>query len=120
MLDRGVKTPTSIPSFDLYKQRRQTSQSTPHNAHSPVPQRVVTYLGETTRHLLADLQEETGRYYDTRCRAHHHTANVITKVVPPSNWDIEAEYDMHMANEITHAVTGETHNLRKLLLNPET
>jgi hypothetical protein len=27
---------------------------------------------------------------------------------------------MHMANEITHAVTGETLNLQKLLLNPET
>jgi hypothetical protein len=38
MLDRGVKTPTSIPPFDLYKQRRQTAQSTSHNAHSPVPQ----------------------------------------------------------------------------------
>jgi hypothetical protein len=55
MLDRGVKTPTAIPPFDLYKQRRQTAHSTPRNAHSPVPQRVVTYLVETTRHLLADL-----------------------------------------------------------------
>jgi hypothetical protein len=27
---------------------------------------------------------------------------------------------MHMANEITHAVTGETLNLQKLILNPET
>jgi hypothetical protein len=45
---------------------------------------------------------------------------VITKVVPPHNRDIEAEYDMHMANEITHSDTGETLNLRKLLLNPET
>jgi hypothetical protein len=41
-------------------------------------------------------------------------------VVPPCNRYIEAEYDMHMANEITHAVTGETLNLRKLLLNPGT
>jgi hypothetical protein len=111
MLDRGVKTPTAIPPFDLYKQRRQTAQSTPHNAHSPVPQRVVTYLGETTRHLLADLQAEMGRYYNTWSRARHHTANVITTVVPPRNRDIKAEYYMHMVNEIAHAVTGETLNL---------
>jgi hypothetical protein len=78
------------------------------------------YLGETTRHLLAELQDETGRYYNTRTRARHHTANVITKAVPPRNRNIEAEYVMHMANGITHSVTGETLNLRKLLQNPET
>jgi hypothetical protein len=120
MLDRGIKTPTAIPPFYLYKQRRQTSQMTQRNAHSPVPQQVVTYLGETTRHLLADLQAETGRYYNTRSRARNHTANAITRLVPSHNRDIESEYNMHMANEITHDVTGETLNLRKLLLNPET
>jgi hypothetical protein len=53
---RGIKTPTAIPPFDLYKQQIKTAQSTPRNAHSPVSQRVVTYLRETTRQLLADLQ----------------------------------------------------------------
>jgi hypothetical protein len=70
--------------------------------------------------LVADLQAETGRYYNTRSRVRHHTANVITILVPSHNWDIESEYDMHMVNEITHAETGEKLNLRKLLLNPET
>jgi hypothetical protein len=74
----------------------------------------------TTIHLLADLQAETGRYYNTRIRSRNRTAHVITKVVPPHNQDIKAKYDMHMANETTHAVTGETLNMRKLLLNLET
>jgi hypothetical protein len=120
MLDCGIKTPTAIPPFDLYKQRRQTAQPTPCNVHSPVPERVVTFLGDTTRQLLADLQAETGQYYNTRSSARNQTANAITRFVPSHNWAIESEYDMHMANEITHAVTGETLNLRKLLLNPET
>jgi hypothetical protein len=68
-LDRDVKTPTTIPPFDLYKQQRQTTRLTRDNTSSPVPQRVVMYLGDTTRHLLADLQAETGRYYNTRSRA---------------------------------------------------
>jgi hypothetical protein len=88
-LDRGIKTPTAIPPFDLYKQRRQTAQSTPRNAHSPVPQRVVRYLGETTRHLLADLQAEPGRYYKTRSRARNQIDNTITRLVPSHNRDIE-------------------------------
>jgi hypothetical protein len=79
----------------------------------PVPQRVVEYLGDTTRHLLADLQAETGIYYKTRSSAQQHTANVVTKSIPPSDSAIEAEYDTHMANEITHSVTGETLNLQK-------
>jgi hypothetical protein len=120
MLDRGIKTPTAIPPFDLYKQRRQTAQSTPRNVHSTVPERVVTYLGDTTQQLLADLQAETGRYYNTRSRARNQTANVITRFIPSHNRSIESEYDMHMANEVTNDVTGETLNLRKLLLNPET
>jgi hypothetical protein len=45
---------------------------------------------------------------------------VVTRVAPPHDSAIEAEYDMHMANEITHSVTGETLNLRKLLQNPDT
>jgi hypothetical protein len=118
MLDSGIKTPTAIPPFDLYKQWRQTAPLTPRNVQSPVPQQVVTYLGETTRHVLANLQAETGRYYNTRSSARNQTANAITRIVPSHNRDIESEYDMHMMNKITHAVTGETLNLRKLLLNP--
>jgi hypothetical protein len=49
-----------------------------------------------------------------------HGTTQITRLVPSHNPDIGSEYDMHMANEITHAVTGETINMRKLLLNPET
>jgi hypothetical protein len=120
MLERGIKTPTVIPPFDVYKQQRHTTYSTPRNVHLPVPQRVVTYLGYTTRQLLADLQDQTGRYYNTRSRARNQTANAITRFVPSHNRDIESEYDMHMANEMTHDVTGETLNLQKMLLNPET
>jgi hypothetical protein len=42
------------------------------------------------------------------------------RLIPARNRRIESEYDRHMAHEVTHAVTGETLNLRKLLLNPET
>jgi hypothetical protein len=119
-LSCNIKTPTSTPPFDLYRQQRQKARPTPNKTSSPVPQRVVTYMGDTTRHLLADLQAETGRYYNTRSRAQQYTAKVVTRVAPPCDAAIEAEYDMHMANEIKHSVTGETLNLRKLLQNPDT
>jgi hypothetical protein len=119
-LSHDIKTSTTIPPFDLYRQQRQISRPPPNETSPPVPQRVVTYLGHKTRHLLADLQAETGRYYNTHRRARQYTANVITRVVPQRDPAIKVEYDMHMANEITHSVTGETLNLRKLLQNPET
>jgi hypothetical protein len=119
-LDIGIKTPTASPPFDPCKQRRQTTQSPPRNVHSTVPERVGTYLGDTTRQLLEDLQAETGRYYNTRIRTRNQTANAITRSTPSHNRRLESEYDRHMANEVTHAVTGKTLNLRKLLLNPET
>jgi hypothetical protein len=120
MLDRVIKTPTAIPPFDLYRQRRQTAQSPPRNIHSKVPERVVAYLGDTTRQLLADLQAETGRYYNTHSKARNQTANAITRFIPSHNRKTESEYDRHVVSEVTHAVTGETLNLQKLLLNPET
>jgi hypothetical protein len=110
-LDRGIKTPTATPLFDLYKQRRQTAQSPPRNVHSTVPERVVTYLGDTTRQLLADLQAETGRYYNTTSRTRNQTANAITRFIPSHNGNIESEYDRHMSNKVTHAVTGKTLNM---------
>jgi hypothetical protein len=97
-LDIGIKTPTASPHFDLYKQQRQTTQSPPRNVHSTVPERVVTYLGDTTRQLLQDLQAETGRYYNTRSRTRNQTANAITRFIPAHNRRIESEYDRHMAN----------------------
>jgi hypothetical protein len=68
-LSRVVKTPTAIPHFGLYRQQRQTARSTYNKTSPPFPQWVVTYLGDTTIHLLAGLQAETGRYYNTRSRA---------------------------------------------------
>jgi hypothetical protein len=48
-LNSGIKMPTASPHFDLYKQRIQSTQSPPRNAHSTVPEWVVTYMGDTTR-----------------------------------------------------------------------
>jgi hypothetical protein len=120
MLDIGIKTPTASPHFDLYKQRRQTTPSPQRKIHSAVPERVVTYLGDTTRQLLKDLRAETGRYYNTRSTTRNQTANAIMRFIPAHNRSIESGYDRHMANEVTHTVMGKTLNLRKLLLNPET
>jgi hypothetical protein len=119
-LDSGIKTPTASPHFDLYKQRRQTTPSPQRKIHSAVPERVVTYLGDTTQQLLEDLRAEIGRYYNTRSTTRNQTANAIARCIPAHNRSIESAYDRHMANEVSHAVTGETLNLRKLLLNPET
>jgi hypothetical protein len=120
MLDSDIKTPTASPHFDLYKQRRQTTPSPQRKIHSAVPERVVTYLGDTTRQLLGDLRAEIGRYYNTRSTTRNQTANAVMRFIPAHNWRIESEYDRHMAHEVTYTVTGETLNLRKLLLNPET
>jgi hypothetical protein len=108
MLDNGMKTPTARPQFDLYKQRRQTTPSPQRKIHSAVPERVVTYLGDTTQQLLDDLRAETGRYYNTRSTTRNQTANAIMRFIPAHNRRIESEYDRHMAHEVTHAVTGET------------
>jgi hypothetical protein len=111
MLDNAIKTPTASPHFDLYKQRRQTTPSPQRKIHSAVPERVVTYMGDTTRQLLEDLQAEKGLYYNTRSTTCNQTSNAITRFVPAHNRRIGAEYDRHIANEVTHAVTGETLNL---------
>jgi hypothetical protein len=65
MLDSGMKTPTASLHFDLYKQRRQTTPSPQRKIHSAVPERVATYLGDTTRQLLKYLRAQTGQYYNT-------------------------------------------------------
>jgi hypothetical protein len=119
MLDSGIKMPTASPHFDLYKQRRQTTPSPQRKIHSAVPERVVTYLGDKTQQLIEDLRAETGQYYNTRSTTRNQTATAITRFIPAHNRRIESEYDMHVANEVTHAVTSETLNLRNLLLNPE-
>jgi hypothetical protein len=115
-----IKTPATILHFYLYKQQKQTIRPTPNKTRPPVPQRIVEYLGDTTRHLLADLQAETGRNYKTRSSAQQNKANVVTIFIPPNDSAIEAEYDTNMANEKIHSATGETLNLRKLLQNPDT
>jgi hypothetical protein len=111
MLDSGIKTPTASPQCDLYKQRRQTTPSPQRKIHSAVPERVVTYLGDTTRKLLEYLRAETGRYYNTRSMTRNQTANTITRFIPAHNRRIASEYDRRMANEVTHPVTGGTLNL---------
>jgi hypothetical protein len=68
-LSHSIKTPTTIPPFDLYKKQKQTLRPTPNKTRPPVPQGVVEYLGDTTIYLLADLQAETGRYYKARSSA---------------------------------------------------
>jgi hypothetical protein len=115
-----IKTPTTAPTFDLYKQQKQTLCPTPNKTRPPVQQRVVEYLDDTIRHLLADLQAETDIYYKTRSSARQNTANAVIRFIPLGNSAIKAEYATHMANEITHAVTGETLSPRKLLQNPDT
>jgi hypothetical protein len=120
MLDSDIKTPTASPHFDIYKQRRQTTPSPQCKIHSAVPERVVTYLGDTTRQLLQDLRAETGWFYNTRSTTRKQTDNAITRFIPAHNQRIESEYGRHMANKVTHAITGETLYLRKLVLNPET
>jgi hypothetical protein len=89
-------------------------------ASSIEPQRVVDCLGQITRHLLDDLQAETGRYYRMRSAARQANANVVTRFVPDSNTKVDTAYEAHMANEVTHAITGEALNIRKLLQDPET
>jgi hypothetical protein len=101
-LRHNIKTPTTIPPFDLYKQQKQTIRPTPNKTRRPVPQRVVEYLGDTTRHIIADLQAETGIYYKTRSSARQSIVNVVTIFIPPTKSAIEAEYATHMANEIIH------------------
>jgi hypothetical protein len=48
MIDSGMRTPTARPHFELFKQRGQTMSSPQRKTHSAVPERVVTYLGDTT------------------------------------------------------------------------
>jgi hypothetical protein len=84
-----------------------------------IPQIVVDYLGPTTRRLLDDIQAETGRYYRTRSAAPLDGANLVTRFFPDINPRVGTAYETHMANEVTHAVTGEALHLRKLLQDSE-
>jgi hypothetical protein len=66
---------------------------------SPIePQRVVDYLGQTTRHLFDDMQAETGSYYRTRSAARQENANVVTRIVSDSNTRVETSYETHVVN----------------------
>jgi hypothetical protein len=88
-LSSTIKTPRTIPAFDLYQKQKQNLRHTHKNTAPPVPQRVVDYLGENTRHLLADLQAETGRYYRTRSTARQEKANAVKRFVPATDTNID-------------------------------
>jgi hypothetical protein len=83
-----------------------------------ITQRVVDYLGQTTRHRLDDIQAETGRYYRTCSAACQADTNLVTKFVPDSDTRVGPAYETHMANKVTHVITGEALNHRKILQDP--
>jgi hypothetical protein len=119
-LSPAIKTPKTLPVFDLYKKRRQTMRPSTKIASPIVPQRVVDYLGQTTRHLLDNIQADTGIYYRMRSAARLAGSNLVTRFGPDINTRVGTAYDTHIANEVTHAVTGETLNIRKILQDAET
>jgi hypothetical protein len=88
---------------------------------SPViPHRVVDILGPTTRCLMDDIQAETHSYCRIRSESRLDEANHVATSVPDTTTSIGTDSCKRMANEVTHAVTGESLNIRKLLQNPET
>jgi hypothetical protein len=91
-LSPAIKTPKTLPVFDLYNQRRQTIRPFTKMASPIIPQRVVDYLGQTTRHILDDIQAETGRYYRTRSAAHQANSNLVTRLVPDSDTRVDTSF----------------------------